>query len=69
MDVSTEALLWVSALFVAIWLVLRYIVVRQPDSLLAQVRSQWVGRLIPSIASPQISVRIGLINNNRKYAL
>ena len=29
-DVSTEALLWVSVLLVAVWLVLRHIVVRQP---------------------------------------
>ena len=28
-DVSTEGLLWVSAVLVAVWLVLRYIVVRQ----------------------------------------
>jgi hypothetical protein len=29
-DISTEALFWVSALLVAVWLVLRHIVVRQP---------------------------------------
>lgn len=29
-DVSTEALVWVSVLLVAVWLVLRHIVVRQP---------------------------------------
>lgn len=30
MDASTKGLLWVSAVFVAVWLALRYIILRQP---------------------------------------
>ena len=29
-DISTEGLLWVSALLVAVWLVVRHMVIRQP---------------------------------------